>query len=93
MNILMERTLKLLAVVAKNKTLSEEYAKDNLELYLDEENNIPYIEYGEFNHLYDQMNKDEYTKWKNKVRYHLKNEGIICDSNTYASYTLKEFIK
>lgn len=93
MNILMERTLKLLAVVSKNKTLSEEYAKENLDLYLDEENSIPYLQYGDFNHLYDQMNKDEYTKWKNRVRHHFKNEGIVCDYNTYASYTLKEFIK
>jgi hypothetical protein len=93
MSILMDRTIKLLAVVSKNETLAKEYAKENLDLWLDTDNHIPYLQYGDLIHLYDQMDKDEYTKWKNRVRHHFKKEGIICPSNMHCNYTLKEFVK
>lgn len=89
-----EKLIKLLSLIESNEVLNSEYQKETIDIFINPENNVPYIIYGTYEHIHTQMDKAEYKNWKSKLAYHFKKENLVFDDTTSLNYgyTIKEFI-
>lgn len=75
--------------VSKNLILNKLLDEEKLRTIFSTSNKIPYIEIVYVN---VGLGGEEYKKWKQKVHYQFKKEGLVFDARTDCSYTYKKFI-